>query len=234
MTGFVWDVGDTVTTTYTLEVTPDVATVVTAEILAPDGSAAPGTVTGPVGSIYSITLVVNQPGDWVVIWTVEGTGAGTATQVLKVGRLPTVESLPGWAPLLSDVADYIRTRTMDISNPGSDILLGTFNSRTNPDGESVQRILEKAVRSVSAVVPDPPTSIQDLATSAAAIRAAADVELAHPERNADVNVYAQLNSRAELELERLQKAADVIGVGAEALYPRWAMPDPVPWGDENL
>jgi hypothetical protein len=141
---------------------------------------------------------------------------------------------PVWTPALTDVADCIPTRTVDLTSPGSDTLLGTFSNKTQPDDVSVQRIIDRAVDGIQSVVPTIPSTVYDLAKSAAAWRAAADVELAYPERNADVNVYTQLDSRAKLELDRLIQAAESSGGGVIATNPVWSFPPPVPWGNDYL
>jgi hypothetical protein len=232
--GAVYDVGDPVSAVLTLEVTPDVSTVVNVQIIAPDGSTASGTVTGPTVRNYATAFTVMMPGDYVVVWTVTGTGAGITPQVINVNRLPIAEGRPDWSPFLSDVADHVPTRTVDMTVPGSDLLLMTFNANTQPNGDSVQRIIDGAVSGILSIVPTIVTGNHHLAKSAASWRAAADVELAYPERNANVNVYEQLNSRAQLELERLIQAAETGGGGAVATFPVWSFPPPVPWGDDYL
>lgn len=232
--GTVYDVGDKVSPVFTLEVTPDGTTNVSAQIIAPDGSTAIGSVTGPTVRNYATSFTATLPGDYVAIWTVTGTGAGVTPMVINVNRLPVAEGRPDWAPFLSDVADYVPTRTVDLTVPGSDLLLMTFNANTQPNGDSVQRILDRALRAILSVVPQITPALSELAASAVAIRTAADVELAYPERNADVNVYNQLSNRAQLELDRLIQAAETSGGGAVATFPAWSFPPPVPWGNDYL
>lgn len=139
-----------------------------------------------------------------------------------------------WAPTLEDVGRRIPTRTRDQDAPGSDDLLGTFNGRTVPTGDQVQPVIDDAVAGVRHVVGTVTTALEGLAADAAAWRAAADVELAYPERDGDIRVYDQLNARAKLALDRLTTAADDAGSGADATLPVWSMPDPPPWGDDYL
>lgn len=140
-----------------------------------------------------------------------------------------------WAPQLTDVGRRIPTRTRPMDGiPGSDELLGTFNGHTVPTGEQVQPVIDSAVAVVLHVVTMVTTALAELAKDAAAWRAAADVELAYPERDGDIRVYEQLNARAKLALDRLIAAADDAGSGADATLPVWSMPEPVPWGDDYL
>ncbi|MFB4275733.1 hypothetical protein ACBJ59_10610 [Nonomuraea sp. MTCD27] len=144
-----------------------------------------------------------------------------------------------WAPLLEQVADHIPTRTRDKDTPSDDTLLGTFNASTTPTGEQAQRHINAACREVLAAIggtlPATPTFLPGMATDAAALRAAATIELAYPDRQADVSVYEQLNTRADAALQRLIDAVNDQGSGTEgSLLPVWAMPDPPWWGDYPL
>lgn len=232
----VYDLGDTVNAVVTVVPAPDVTTSASYVVHKPDGSALFGSgVAGPNPDQYSASFVADQAGDYAVTWTVVGTGAGVTGQLYNIRTLPVAEAnRPDWTPFLSDVADYVRTRTLDITQPGSEIYLGTFTANTEPDGVSVQRILDRAVSNVLAVIHIVPTGLEDLAKSAAALRAAADVELAYPERNADVNVYAQLNARAEQEFQRLITAAESTGSSNIATLPVWFMESPPAWGSNYL
>lgn len=144
-----------------------------------------------------------------------------------------------WQPTLEQVADHIPTRTRDSTTPGSDALLGTFNASTTPTDEQAARKILAAVAEVLAAVggtiPATPTYLASLASEAAALRAAADIELAYPDRDADVQVFAQLDQRAKDALQRLIDAVNDQGSGPEgSLLPQWAFPEPVWYGDEPL
>lgn len=144
-----------------------------------------------------------------------------------------------WQPTLEQVADHIPTRTRDAANPGSDTLLGTFNASTTPTDEQATRQIVAAVAEVLAAVggtvPATPAHLETLASEAAALRAAADIELAYPDRNADVNVFQQLDQRAKDALQRLIDAVNDAGSGPEgALLPVYSFPDPVWYGDYPL
>lgn len=140
-----------------------------------------------------------------------------------------------WAPALSDVAAKIPHRTFDQTAVGADQPLSTFTANTVPTGEQVQPLIDAAVtvvrHAVSTVLPD----LWDMAKDAAAWRAAADVELGWPVRDAEIReVYDRLNARATLALQQLVQAAEAANVGSDARQPYWSMPAAVPWGDEYL
>jgi hypothetical protein len=160
-----------------------------------------------------------------------------------------------WAPSLSDVAKHIPSRTRDTRTPGSDKQLGTFTSATTPTQEQAQSAIDDAVAgvlgAVGALPMSPPASdqIAVAARSAAEWRAAADIELAYPNRDADVRVAAVLDQRAKDALATLIKA---LASGAESgpdTLPVWQSPPVFDrpfggpfggpsaiawWGDTNL
>lgn len=144
-----------------------------------------------------------------------------------------------WAPTLEQVADHIPTRTRDSTTPGVDTLLGTFNASTTPTNEQAQRKIASAVAEVLAgiagTLPATPTYLTTLATEAAALRAAADIELAYPDRQADVSVFEQLDQRAKDALARLITAINDVGSGSTgALLPIYSFPDEFVYGDYPL
>ncbi|MFI7468139.1 hypothetical protein [Nonomuraea sp. NPDC049646] len=143
-----------------------------------------------------------------------------------------------WAPTLEQVADHIPTRTRSAATPGSDTLLGTFSASTTPTDEQATRHIRYACSEVLAAIgslPPTPTHLAELAAEAAALRAAADIELAYPRRQADVSVYEQLNARAVAALQRLIDAVNDAGSGPEgSLLPQWSMPLPGWPGDYPL
>jgi hypothetical protein len=145
-----------------------------------------------------------------------------------------------WAPTLADVARHIPTRTRDVKTPGSDTMLGTFNPHTTPSGAQAQAVIDDAVASVLAAVgtlpSSPPASdqIQVQARVAAEWRAAADIEIAYPNRDADVRVAAALDVRAKDALATLVTGLNVETEGPVDLLPYWAFPVPVKWGDDPL
>jgi hypothetical protein len=152
--------------------------------------------------------------------------------------------VPGerWAPSLSDVARHIPTRTRDFAAPGSDKLLGTFTERTTPTAESAQADIDAAVRAIIAEVGELPAAgdagtiaaIEAAARDAAEWRAAADIEVSLPNRDATVQVYRDLDARANSALARLKVVLAEEGSGQVGTSPQWAFPAPVTWGDDLL
>ncbi|MEV0584103.1 hypothetical protein [Nonomuraea sp. NPDC050310] len=148
-------------------------------------------------------------------------------------------ALPSWAPTLEHVADHIPTRTRDRNAPGSDVLLMTFTASTTPTDEQAWRYIAGAVAwtlaGIGGVLSATPLHLADLATRTAALRAAADIELAYPDRNADVSVYEQLNQRAKDALKVLVDGCNDAGGGTEGnLVPIYSFPDPALYGDYPL
>jgi hypothetical protein len=145
-----------------------------------------------------------------------------------------------WAPTLADVARHIPTRTRDTLTPGSDALLGTFTEATTPTAEQAQADLDSAVRAITADVGPLPTAgdptvlagLQAAARDAAEWRAAADIELAYPNRNADVLVARDLEHRAQVALELLRRVLGEAGAGLVWDLPDWGFPAPWVHADE--
>lgn len=139
-----------------------------------------------------------------------------------------------WAPGLVQIGAYITSRTLDASTPGSDTPTGTFSEDTYPTDSQVEQIVPGACGWVSALTGTIDPSLTDLATSVAALRVAALVELSFPIRDADITNAEQLlteatNARADLA------AANVAITGTNPhvapLVPEYSMPCPVYWGD---
>ncbi|MCK2219700.1 hypothetical protein MF672_038780 [Actinomadura sp. ATCC 31491] len=144
-----------------------------------------------------------------------------------------------WTPTLEQVADHIPTRTRNAASPGDTALSGTFSAQTEPTDEQARRHIAAAVAevlgAVGGAVPTAPTFLYHLASEAAALRAAADIELAYPNRNADADRFPQLDQRAKDALDRLKQAMDDQGSGTEgSLLPQWAFPEPAWYGDYPL
>jgi hypothetical protein len=138
-----------------------------------------------------------------------------------------------WAPTLLDVGSCIPTRTANVNLPGEDRYLGTFTSDTNPNATQAQDRIDKAVEDVKAACTLISTVLQPAAKNAAMWRAAADLELAYPDRNADANYYAQLDARARYEWDLFLKAAAQQDGTTASATPIYYMPDPPWWGDRN-
>ncbi|MGC5012520.1 hypothetical protein ACLQ2R_17290 [Streptosporangium sp. DT93] len=146
-----------------------------------------------------------------------------------------------WAPSLEQVADHIPTRTRSsAATPGDDTMTMTFDGTTTPTGEQAQRFIDSAVSEVLGAVagriPATPTYLSTLAQTAAALRAAAAIELAYPDRDADVDVFVRLDQRAKDALLRLVEAAsDAASPGSEgSLLPVWSMPAAPVWPGDYL
>lgn len=139
-----------------------------------------------------------------------------------------------WAPALDDVARHIPTRTRDTKNPGSDTLLGTFTASTTPDNGAAQAIIDAAVQFVlseTGPLDLTDTGLLTAARSAAEWRAAADIELAYPNRDADVAVFAQLDQRAKDEMSQLIHRLEALGEGYVQSVPFWSSPNPPVYAD---
>ncbi|HXJ64040.1 MAG TPA: hypothetical protein VNN79_09825 [Actinomycetota bacterium] len=141
-----------------------------------------------------------------------------------------------WAPTLSDVARHIPTRTRDTKTPGSTQLLGTFTANTTPTSEQAQAVIDTVVgvilADIGGTLPQPADEqVEVAARSAAEWRAAADIEIAYPNRDADVHLYDQLNTRANDELATLKRILVQMGDGVVDADPQWVFNRPPPWGD---
>jgi len=92
------------------------------------------------------------------------------------------------------------------------------------------------VGEVGTLPPSPPASDQIAvqARTAAAFRAAADIELAYPNRDADIRTAVVLDTRAKDALASLLQAMAIAGAGAIEPFPVWAAPDPPLWADIDL
>lgn len=247
----VFDAGDPITSRLKLGVTPDGTTIADILVYRPDGTLLTGVAeSGPVGDEYTAQWYATQtglaggealPGDWVAVWTVNGTGAGVQPKVYNVRALPSPSSTrPTWTPYLSEVADYVPRLTIDVTTPGSAVEYGTFNGNTNPTDGQAQRILDGAVNSIDGRVGTITTALAGLARVVASQRAAAAILRAYPRSTsptADLQAADALDRRADLDLTVLiAGAADSSGsVGdANAQLPAWTFPSPPAWGDLNL
>jgi hypothetical protein len=141
-----------------------------------------------------------------------------------------------WAPTLPDVARHIPTRTRDVKTPGSDALLGTFTGSTTPTSDQAQAVIDGVVGTLLASVGALPDNHPDLLVAARIAcewRAAADIEIAYPNRDADVQVYEQLDLRAQAAWAAFTTALGNIGgspSGPDSV-PEWCFPPGPPWGD---
>lgn len=181
---------------------------------------------------------LGQPG--VYVWRSVATGAVTGEQggwfVVQGRRAPG----PVWTPSLDKVADLVPARTLSsILTPGEEEYLGTFTSTTTPTDEQAERHIIAAiayVRSTAGAVID--STLYDDATHAAAVTAAAFIELSYPTRDADLSTYDRLWALAGTLTASLADANSAVTGGAstleQSLLPQWSYPSPVPWGDSLI
>lgn len=141
--------------------------------------------------------------------------------------------MPTWDPTLVEVGGCIPTRTVNVNLPGSTEYLNTFNSDTRPTAAQAQVKIDGAVNAVlnavSAIGPD----LEDMAKSAAMWRAAADIELSYPDRNADADYYRLLNERAQYEWDLFLSAAESDNTSNAATVPTWYTTDAPWWADRT-
>jgi hypothetical protein len=176
---------------------------------------------------YHADFAIDAAGVWR--WEFAATGAVSETEEgALVAKVRWTQALP-WAPSLRQVAGYVPTRTVPVDTPGSMTPLGTFDATTVPNDEAVSQIAQDAAAWVAANAGaeiDP--ALYDMASSTAAVRAAAFVELAYPTRDWDASVYEALLKQANDMLAELRTANASAGEttpGAGALLPVGSFPD---------
>lgn len=221
----------------------------TAAITAPDGTnaALPVTSLPDATGVYYVRPVLASAGEWTVRWSAIVAGAAlTASDVLlAVEAGADATETPSWAPTLRDVADHIPTRTRPTAEygPGSG-MLGTFTPATTPTDEQAGRLVRRATAWVAAALGRPvPAPAVVIASAAAALRAAYWVELAYPERDADVAVYDRLRDEAAQSLTDARALITSLGApvpdlgGAAGPGPddlvRYSFPPPPRWADRT-
>lgn len=243
----VYDVGDPITSRIKLGVVPDGTTQVAVTVTSPAG-----TVVNPlVGAWENVDERVAQfyattdgtdtggsagaDGDWLVVWRITGTGANVLPKVYSVAPLPGTGTRPAWSPFLSDVADHVPYLTVDSVTPGTQVYLGTFTGYTAPTDEVAQRHVDRAVSLMLPSISGITAALRPAARSVAALRAAASLARAYPRRPEDMATAAALIAAADSAWKTLVDAAEAEGsAGGTVLSPRWYMPTPPAWGDQNL
>lgn len=143
------------------------------------------------------------------------------------------------APTLEQVADYIQDRTLAVSSPGTETYLGTFTADTTPTDLQAGRLIGEAVSHVQTRLGHLiDTTLASQATSIAAVRAAALIELAYPQRAGDLSTYDRLIAMSDAALLALQDLnTSLVGAAtssAQTLLPQFAFPAPVLYGDQVL
>jgi len=151
--------------------------------------------------------------------------------------------MPGeaWAPGLTDVARHVPRRTRDTKTPGSDRLLMTFSSATTPSDANVQQMIDDTLSAIVAQLGELPAGaaespeVSDLARQAVEWQVAADIEIAYPNRDQDVQTAAALTARARLAFTALVAAISAAqGSGYDAaIFPQWGFPTPPAYGDTS-
>jgi hypothetical protein len=223
------DVGDTLALTWTPAGGADAA-LVTAALVAPDGTTSALSVTHVSTGTYAVAAGFPMAGDWRVVWTSTGP---EETLVVGVAALLPAETAV-WAPDLRKVGSHIPSRTRE---EGSNEPLGTFTDTTYPDAEQVTLIIGSAVSVVAGFVGRPVVAAAyPLCETVAALWAAYWVEIGWPGRDGDVSVFDRLRADALL----LMGQAKAVNVGAGGgtddipdvdgrpdVLPMWSFPDPV-------
>lgn len=140
-----------------------------------------------------------------------------------------------WAPSLGDVARLIPTRTMS-TDPLSDRQLVTFTPDTTPTDGQAQDTIDSNVDMITGLVgtlPQPGAAdqavvelCQTTASAAAAWQTAADIELAYPQRDGDIQLWQQLTARAAAALAALRAALAQTGSGTVEAFPIGNFPRP--------
>lgn len=249
----VFDVGDLVTSRLTLGVPPDGSTLATVVVTRPDGGIIAGLMTSGWVNVDQKTVQfyatddgtvtgtkLHAIGDWLVVWTVTGTGASVTPKVYNVRELPTAsETRTAWTPFLSDVADYVAYLTVDATTPGSQVYLGTFTGSTVPADEQVQRIIDREVAVVASLTvgtTDMPLALHPLAQSVVALRAASIIARTYMRTNEqDLRFASTLDAWAASALDALIAAVGELGGGPGAgPAPVGYFPDAPYWQDQYL
>lgn len=225
----VYDVGDLITSRLDLGVVPDVTTVAAFTVQRPDGTLIAGlTASDWVGSQKTVQFFASDDGtvgdttdssagDWLVVWSVTGTGASVTPKIYSVRPLPVPGSRVGWTPFLSDVADYVAYLTVDTTQPGSQVFLGTFTGDTTPTDEQAQRIIDREVSIVEGMtigISPMPTALYSLASTVVALRAASIIARTYQRTNElDLRFATTLDAWAASALASLIAAVGELGGG---------------------
>lgn len=201
-------------------------------------SGAPQTPAATVLSAGTLLyqFVVNLAGVWrfaLVTTTPNDTRDGALVVAVSLGDVP-------WIPNVTEVATWIPERTLDVTTVGTagQLPTNTFSTKTQPSGAQVDDLIYAASSIISGRVGTVDPTLYGLADKAAAVRAAAYVELTYPRREGGINQYEELIAVADSMLDALSEANVALtgtapGAGS-TLLPVWSMPDPVTYGDLDL
>lgn len=136
-----------------------------------------------------------------------------------------------WAPTLEEVGGCIPSKTVNVALPGNEDPIGTFTTDTRPTAVQAQVKIDAAVTDVIAAASSVPTALEGVAKNAAMWRAAADIWLSYPDRDADITAaYAALDARARYEWDRFTSAAGDQNASTSAMVPYWNFEESPEWG----
>jgi hypothetical protein len=253
----VFDAGDPITSRLKLGVVPDGTTITTVVVKRPDGTVITGLTPSVFGGTGGDEKTVQWyatddgtaagtvtpgivAGDWLAVWTTQGTGASVVPKVYSVEPLPGTGTRASFAPFLSQVGDFVPWLTLDTTVPGADTFLGTFTGATHPTDEIVERHITRVAGPIEDRWPALPTMLYRAARSYIAIRVAANLARTFPRYSGDLSDADALSAQADAEWLALVAAADdaTSGGGEDptrtAQYPIWAFPEPAKHGDLYL
>lgn len=150
-------------------------------------------------------------------------------------------TLPDWAPTLDRVAAYTVARTLVPQADGSNLEVAAFSSTTRPTSDQVAQFVADACQWILTRTGAIDASLVGTASSLAARRAAAHVELRYPERQSQnrddaVQVYDRLIKETDADLTALAAANEAVtGTDPEdpaaLVMPVWSFPQAPQWGD---
>jgi len=157
-----------------LTVTPyDGTTAATLAVLAPDGTTThPATTTADGGHTWTgVSVILNQAGWWVYLWTVSGTGAGAEPQQVYVAANP----LPG-PPITTDPTTpvgQVRLLSTDLSDTAPLLTDGQIGAFLTIEQGNVRLAAAQALDTIasSEVLVSKVIKTQDLATDGAKVAA---------------------------------------------------------------
>lgn len=203
-------------------------------------------ISHPGVGTYTVAALLPAEGEYT-LRTVATVGGSTRVDVRRVAALPptsTVGALPAWAPSLADVADHVPTRTRPSAEWGaSDAMAGTFTDATTPTRDQASRLIRRACLWVAGQIGTPvAVAAYPAAAVAAALRAAYWIEVAYPERDADLTVYDRLATDADAATATALRVnadagatggVEAPGGGAVDDLVQFDFPDPPPWVDNT-
>lgn len=158
----------------------------------------------PAPRSFTTELATLDPGYYRIVW-VDGDG-----QLLETDPLlypPVEEALPEYVPTVTEVADYLHTRTKNTFG----VEQGTFSNATRPNAQQVQGLIGKSMSDVaSAVDYDIPSELYEQARDLVALGAALRVELAFfaEQVGTDRSPYEELKELYDNQLLRFIEAVN--------------------------